>query len=882
VTTFAGQTSVNGHTDGIGAAAQFNYLTGLATDGTYLWLTENYDYTIRRIALSNAQATTVAGMLGVSGGTDAVGAAARFQAPGSAWLDGTSLFFVDNNTLVRKMDTGTLAVTTLFGQSSGAQSFIQGGGLAAGAQFYHADSVVSDGTYLYISDNVRCTIRKLQLSNNVVTTFAGLAGTCTAADGTGTATARFEAPKGLVIQGGILYVADGPAVRAINLATAVTTTLTGTLGTPGCSSGNSATAAFGTLAGLTSDGTYLYATDTTNVVVHKITIANGDSAILAGSCSVAGSADGVGAAASFNVNINDILSIGGWLYVADRDNYIIRKINPTTGAVTTYAGILGTSGTDDGIGTAATFNGGPYSLAYDGTFLWVSTYQGLRKIDLATATVSTPAFASIDNDLDCSEYACSGHLTHGAKMHFQGGNLFLAQPTVVRKTVVATGATSTLAGLYWVAGDIDGTGIGPTGGTVPAIQGISGDATYLYVSSASHGLIARFHRANSILDLLAGFPGKYGHVDGTGNAVRIFSSTSELLTVGTSLYFSHNNEQTLRKVDLTNGAVSTVAGKTTTMAEKGSVDGVGTAARFDYTPGITNDGTYLYTSEQSNNKIRKVDPATGSVTFLAGSNAATPVAGFADGVGAAALFNNPMQIVRVGGDLYINDYNNLRIRKLNIATQAVTTVVGDGTNAILNGIGTAARIDDMGGLATDGTNLWFTEKSACVLRKVVLSTLAVSTVAGTLNNCAAIVDGIGLASRFKGPSSIVYLGGNLYIADFNTVRMYNPTSGQVTTVAGSTLTGYVNGVGTAARFYNYDPMLFTDGASLFYVEYDTIRRIDPTTFVVDTLVGNRGYYEDRDGLLASAYVSFGGTSIGTVLNGKIYITTQYGIRVISP
>ena len=105
----------------------------------------------------------------------------------------------------------------------------------------------------------------------------------------------------------------------------------------------------------------------------------------------------------------------------------------------------------------------------------------------------------------------------------------------------------------------------------------------------------------------------------------------------------------IRKVVIATGAVTTLAG---TAGPFGSTDGLGAAASFSYPVGITSDGTNLYVSDLGNGTIRKIVIATGAVTTLAGT---AGTFGSTNGIGAAAQFNQPWGITTDGTKLYISE-----------------------------------------------------------------------------------------------------------------------------------------------------------------------------------------------------------------------------------
>ncbi|MCB1194180.1 MAG: hypothetical protein KDK90_27335, partial [Leptospiraceae bacterium] len=89
-----------------------------------------------------------------------------------------------------------------------------------------------------------------------------------------------------------------------------------------------------------------------------------------------------------------------------------------------------------------------------------------------------------------------------------------------------------------------------------------------------------------------------------------------------------------------------------------STDATGTSASFNYPYAITTDGTNLYVADTGNNKIRKVVISSGVVTTLAGSGSI----GSTDATGTSASFYNPNGITTDGTKLYINDLFNHKIR----------------------------------------------------------------------------------------------------------------------------------------------------------------------------------------------------------------------------
>jgi hypothetical protein len=115
---------------------------------------------------------------------------------------------------------------------------------------------------------------------------------------------------------------------------------------------------------------------------------------------------------------------------------------------------------------------------------------------------------------------------------------------------------------------------------------------------------------------------------------------------------------TIRKVVIATGEVTTLVG---TPGTRGSSDGLGAAASLDESPGITTDGINLYLADHNNHTVRKVVIATGAVSTVAG---VTGISGSTDGVGAAARFLLPSDITTDGKGLFVVDSGNNTIRKI--------------------------------------------------------------------------------------------------------------------------------------------------------------------------------------------------------------------------
>jgi len=720
---------------------------------------------------------------GAQGSTNGTGNAAAFKYPIGIATDVQGNVYVCDaaNNLIRQI-TPDGTVSTYAGSGIAGSS----NGPAASASFNNPTGIAVDAQgNVYVGDEGNYMIRKIT-PGGMVSTLAG-SGTPGSADGTGTA-ASFNHPRGLAIDAqGDVYVADyyNNLIRKITAA-GVVSTFAGN-GTAGSANGVGTAASFNQPIGVATDiKGNIYVADGQNHLVRKITPA-GVVSTFAGSGSN-GAADGTGAAASFGLPVSVTTDVTGNVYVADMTNNAIRKIT-SLGVVTTLAG--GTSGFAVGIGTQAKFNL-PQGIAADNQGnLYISDYlnQVIRQL-FNTGYSITPALP--------------------------GGLTFNVSNGVISGTPTSASTSSSYAITAYNAGG-SGTAtlnIAVNSVTAPAIS---------YAGPQSYPV-------NIAITPLA--PSSTGG----SNSLSMFP------------------------------LVSTFAG----IGGCGTTDGTGTAAAFCNPPGVATDVQgNVYVADQTYNLIRKITPA-GVVTTIAG----TPSAGFVNGTGTAASFNQPIGVAAdLQGNVYVADTYNQAIRKINPAG-VVTTLAGNGTSGSVNGTGTGASFSYPYGAAVDlQGNVYVADLGNRLVRKITPAGV-VSTLAGGGPGLAN--DGTGTAASFAAVNNVATdLQGNVYVADgsVNKIRKITP-AGVVTTFAGSGASGSANGTGTAATF-NFPRGVAVDSQGNVYVSEtgnNDVRKITPAG-VVSTVAGN-GTAGAANGIGTAA--SFSGPSEVAVDGGGNLYIADYG------
>ena len=603
-------------------------------------------------------------------------------------------------------------------------------------------------------------------------------------------------------------------------------------------------------------------------------------ALLAGNGGGAGSADGAGGNARFTRPLGVVLDSAGNLFVADRDNSVIRKVTPA-GVVTTFAGSAGQFASVDGVGAAARF-GSPTGLAIDSddnlyvTDAWFNNLRRITPGGLVATLADRPAMTGAPGipGTDTANHALTGIVRDAA------GNLYVANSYnhVIRKRA-PDGTVTTLAGQHDVCGHADGAA---GTATLCSPSGMALDAGgNLVVVDAANQLVRRISPQGRVTTL-AGMPGQEGGRDGPGASALFgfahtyYDANMPLAGIvvepsGSVLVADYYNGR-LRRI-APNGDVTTAAG-----LGDGHIDGDAASARFRHPTGMVLDaGGQLFVA-QDTHVIRKL--ASGQVSSFAGK----PLIGDqVDGLGRAAYFNNILGLaIDASGALFVADENNHAIRKV---TQAglVTTFAGRPNRSTPVEAGPAPdQVVNPNGIAIDRAgNLYVIDRS-CV-RKISPGG-AVSILAGSFVE-SGHVDAVGSAARFSMLSAIaVDDKGNVVVKDSYSLRKITP-EGSVSTIARSSCS-YRDG--PDGEFCNVGGMVFDRAGNLYFSDLSNrnIRKLSPEG-IMSTLAGNMVAHSTRSGSAdgqgaAAEFSSPGSLAIDSA--GNLYVADggSYTVRVVTP
>ncbi|MCP5499418.1 MAG: putative Ig domain-containing protein [Leptospiraceae bacterium] len=343
---------------------------------------------------------------------------------------------------------------------------------------------------------------------------------------------------------------------------------------------------------------------------------------------------------------------------------------------------------------------------------------------------------------------------------------------------------------------------------------------------------------------LAGNGVTAGTADGTGAAGQ-FNTPSGITFDGTYFYVADTGNHKIKRID-SSGNVTSIAGN----GIAGNTDGSGTSISSLNSPrGLTTDGTYLYISESSGNRIKRMRISSGYVETLAGDNSVvSPAASTLDGIGTAAKFNTPAGIVVDGNSLIIVERGSNAIRELNLNTLSVSTLTVSG-----------AALNQAEGIALVGNYLYIANLNSHNILKVDKTSGVSVVLAGGAAGEVGYIDAVGTTARFNHPHGIVSDEVNLYIADFdnNLIRQLEISSGRVTTLAGTGTGGTsTDGIGIAATF-NSPKFMTSDGKNLYVVMHHAIRKLTNNGLV--------GYWP-----LTTSAADHAGTNNGTLYNSPAF------------
>ena len=308
------------------------------------------------------------------------------------------------------------------------------------------------------------------------------------------------------------------------------------------------------------------------------------------------------------------------------------------------------------------------------------------------------------------------------------------------------------------------------------------------------------------------------------------------LSVGTAIDAAGNiyvtDEKRIRKIDAVTGIITTIAGNGTS----GSSGDGGDASLATLTPlDIKVDALgNIYVVDEVAHRVRKINAATNTITTIAG----TGIAGFSGdgGLATSAQLNAPIAIaLDNNGNLYISDSGNHRIRKVDATSGLITTIAGNGTLGSLgdDGDATQAQLDVVVGLAADASGSVYLTSFDNKIRRIDTTTGIITLVAGTGVAGFSGDGGNALQAQLNLPWGIMIGNfGDLYVADQGNfrIRKINLCDHTITTVAGNGNVPF-NGDDIAATQAQIFPWTLAkdNQGNIYFNETNRIRKLSPSS-----------------------------------------------------
>ena len=612
-------------------------------------------------------------------------------------------------------------------------------------------------------------------------------------DGKGSV-AHFSDPAALTGTGDTLFLLDGNTVRSIDRIQNEILTLGGTYGARGGDDGIGASARFDTPYGIAATSDAIYISDTENHSIRKLNLSDRSVTTFAGVYNVPGSSDGIGSDARLREPEGLAIDLRhpNNLYVADTDNHVIRRIDLSTRQVTTVIGTTGTAGASDGVGAAARFSR-PRAVAMDSDgvlFVLESGNNAVRRVSLDDGTVTT--LHTFD--------------TFPRSVAILGAELVVALSDHRLVTLAKTGgpmnALSTLVGAQNIDGFVDGSA---TEARLFNPNGLWRVGDTLYIADGNYALRALDLTSHTVTTLLGANP--IGSRDGIAGEAR-FRVPQAVAIAKEVAYVSDTGNHTLRQVALGTGAVTTLAGMA---GMPGNQDGLGSEALFNQPAGLIVDNQLVYIADSGNQTLRQFDVATGQVSTL-------PFFPAQDLNGLVAPAG--LALDRDSRTLYIGDAGSHLVLTLDLGTGKLASLAGSEAEAgAVDGKGSVARFSSPRGLALDERgNLYVADVLNNAIRKIVLSTGEVSTLAGSLG-IRGTADGT--SARLAYPTQLALTtpsgkAGELWITDSlsHTIRRLDLEDGSVTTPIGQPTIAGVRLGALPAQLTNPTALAFTQAGQL--------------------------------------------------------------------
>ena len=554
--------------------------------------------------------------------------------------------------------------------------------------------------------------------------------------------------------------------------------------------------AYSPFAVTTDSGGNLYIADTFNNVVRKVNATSGVISTVAGNGHGAGGNGGGGytgdggpaTSAELNEPFGVAVDSAGNLYIADANNLVIRMVAAASGIISTVAG-------DGSACTSAGGDGGPATSA---GFCYPAgvTVDGAGNLYVADdRTPPNPSGQSVEPPSDGAD-GCPD-LQHSTGYIRRPANRDCYRQHTRRSHLCHVGwihahdSRHRIPGTHHVSGGMTVKAIAVAPGYIA-----SAPATASYTISSEPTAVI----TTVVGDGVSGFSSGGGSPGGA----QFGSLAGVAVDHSGNLFFADATNDVVWELTAKTGLLSIVAGLG--QPSIGDNSGLGASVQLNGPAGVAVDGMgNLFIADTGNNVVWKVAAGTGLTTVYAGNQSSNLGTDVGDGGPAtsARLVEPGGLVVDSAGNLYIADTGDGLVRLVSASTGVITSVAGvgpavDGSNA--DGIpATSANVTSPGALALDGNgNLYIATPIYGQVRKVTLSTGLITTVAGNGDSFGSSGDGGPATKAEVYPQGLaVDSAGNLYLSDPAEIRKVSAATGIISNFAGNRYFGYSGDGGSA-------------------------------------------------------------------------------------
>jgi sugar lactone lactonase YvrE len=613
----------------------------------------------------------------------------------------------------------------------------------------------------------------------------------------------------------------------------------------------------------------LYLTDFNTSSVYERTVAGGIVRVAGNGIAGFGGDNGPATQAMLSSSLAVAVDSAGNLFVADGNNSLIRRVDARTHIITTVAGDGNPGfGGDGGPATSAELRF-PGGIAVDsGGRLFISDSGNclIREVNTA-GVISTVAgvTAGAGTGSNCGFSGDGGPATSAALNATGGlkvdstGRLFISDSgNCVVRLVDAGGTITTVAGKAAGAGTGSNCGFGGDRGSAtkaklnfPSGVAIDGDGN-LFIADAHNERVRFVAHSTGTISTIAG-TGKDGFGgDGDEAVEAILSFPSDVvLDQNGDVFIADLGNGRIRRIGVHTSNITTVAG-----GGRGGDGGPARDAEIGFSQSFVNglavnSAGVVFIGDNNNNRIRRLDVARGTITSVAGSP--TGALGFTGDGGLAkhARMGFPGDLAAdAAGNLFIEDFENARIRRVDAATGVIESVAGNGTSGFSGdgGPATRAQLGFPEGVGADPAgNIFIPDTGNQRVRRVDAVTGIIDTVAG--NGIPGFMGdgGPATSAQLSSPfGSTADRDGNLFIADSgnNRIREVSAATGIIQTVAGSDNPncgfGGDGGPATAAQLCFPERVAVDQYGNIFIADTfnQRIRRVDQANGIITTVAGN--------------------------------------------